>query len=351
MIPDPLEFVGRALVARGALVEAPMPDGLEAILPDDLARDEGIGDAVVLVARADPTRPGAIACGIGTAMLERHVARAREQCPRGDLRVRGGVRAGHARSLAERFVVRNGKVEIRDVGPSSGIYALATVAWTVEADDRFEGLVDLAFDPVSGALVDPQFVSFVADMGEPDIPVALSPGLVEAAAGMIARRIPARLDAVIAPIAAQIERRAARDHARIVGYYEALAVEAAGARRRLEAAALAARIAQFARERDGKLAELGGRYTLRIAARLATMRWVDTDRARVAVRMVRRKSHRDLDLHLPPGAHQLDRLTCEGCDCSTAAPALCDEHLHVLCEACAPVAQGRLRCPACGALG
>jgi hypothetical protein len=41
-------------------------------------------------------------------------------------------------------------------------------------------------------------------------------------------------------------------------------------------------------------------------------------------------------------------LACSGCDAATARPLACDDRLHLLCEVCAPSAQGRPLCPACG---
>lgn len=50
----------------------------------------------------------------------------------------------------------------------------------------------------------------------------------------------------------------------------------------------------------------------------------------------------------PAVAGAVDRLACEGCGQPTGRPAACDREMHLLCEGCAPQAQGRIACRACG---
>ncbi len=351
MIPDPVAFVGEALAAQGAIVEA-TAFGLEVLAPPELAAQQGTPESFVLVARSVADLPHAIVCGLGTPLCDRHVAEARTACPRCDLRLAGAPRLGHARSLAERLVVRNGKAEVRDASPGRGRYLAIDVAWIAEADDRFEGRFTLAFEPASGSAPDPRLVGAAFELGEPAGPTESasgsgSDGIADAAA-WVHRRTSRPLQHALDPIIAGVQRRHAREHDRIVGYFAALATEAASARRKVDPAALAARMAQYAQERDSKLAGLGERYTLDVTTRLASTAWVDADRASVGVRLFRRKAHRDITMNLPVGAQELDRIACEGCGDELGAVALCDLALHMLCERCAPSSQGRLACPACG---
>jgi len=348
VIPDPVAFVGEALAAQGALVEA-TAFGLEVLAPPELAAVQGTPESFVLVARSVADLPHAIVCGLGTPLCDRHVAEARAGCPRCDLRLAGAPRLGHARALAERLVIRNGKSEVRDASPGRGRYLAVDVAWTAEADDRFEGRFTLALEPASGSAPDPRLVGAAFELGEPaeSAPVIGSGGIADAAA-WVHRRTARPLEHALSPIIAGVQRRHAREHDRIVGYFAALATEAASARRKVDPAALAARLAQYAQERDSKLAGLGERYTLDVTTRLASSAWIEADRATVGVRMFRRKAHSDITVHLPVGAQELDRIACEGCGDGLGAVALCDAALHMLCERCAPSAQGRIACPACG---
>jgi hypothetical protein len=67
----------------------------------------------------------------------------------------------------------------------------------------------------------------------------------------------------------------------------------------------------------------------------------------VRLRVRRRKREGEMALRLPAGASCLDRVTCAGCGTPTGRPALCDDRLHALCEACVPQIQGRPECAAC----
>jgi hypothetical protein len=114
-----------------------------------------------------------------------------------------------------------------------------------------------------------------------------------------------------------------------------------------DAAALYAKIEYIVRERDAKLRELPNRFALRASVAPAAFLWVSAPTAIVQVRLRRRKESRELCLRLPAGAQALDKHLCDVCARATGRPALCDDRLHLLCERCAPNAQGRLRCPAC----
>jgi hypothetical protein len=130
-------------------------------------------------------------------------------------------------------------------------------------------------------------------------------------------------------------------------YYAAMVAEARAPRRRVDAAAVEAKVKHLEAERDSRLRDLAERFTLRVHARLAAALWVAVPVVHVRLRVRRRKGERELALRLPAGAHGFDRLPCEGCASTTERPALCDERLHVLCETCVPQATGRPRCPAC----
>ena len=116
---------------------------------------------------------------------------------------------------------------------------------------------------------------------------------------------------------------------------------------RPERAHIAALGSHLVAERDKKLADLVPRFTLRLGARPAVTLGLAIPTVDVDVRIRRRKEERVVTLHLHAFGHALDLPACEGCRRPAPRPAVCDERLHLLCEACAPQAQGRLHCPAC----
>jgi hypothetical protein len=345
-LPDPLGFVVEAIEAEGALCERDPGDArATALLPAATARRLEVPEEGVLAVRAEG---GEVASGLGSPLLEKLVAEARARCPLVSLRLEvEPPRPAHVRALCERFVLRNGVVDVGQVTMDTARYVVAHIAYTVEADDRREGLVRVVTSP---------------DGGEPDaalqarldlawLDAAASPLGAEGergdAARWIARRARPAVRAAAEPMFADVARRQARDHERIASYFAALVAEARAPRRKTEPKAVEAKVAHLIAERDKKLRDLGERFAVRVRASLAAAAWVELPAMLVTVKLRRRKEAREISLRVPSGAQSVDRLACEGCGASTAKPAACDDRLHLLCEACAPSAQGRLSCPAC----
>ncbi|MFO0603545.1 MAG: hypothetical protein U0324_10250 [Polyangiales bacterium] len=342
-LPDPLDFAARALAARGALVDA-REGRVEALLPAELARALALPEEVALA--ASPADGAAVACGIGSPLLEALTVSARAGVPWAVAAPEvDAPKASQATSLAARLVVRNGLADVVDAASLEAPYLRATVGWSVEADDRYEGAFDVAVGP---------------DGGEPEARVTalLDPargvGGLRPAAGDFApltaalpARVRAALEAATAEPLAAIERRHARDHARMTEYFAGLVAELGAGRRKVDAAALAARAAAVVAERDARLRDVVLRYTPKVEAAPVAMVGALLPAVRVRLRLRRRKAERELRVTLPAGAQALDLLACELCGGATARPALCDDRLHLACERCVPHAQGRFACGAC----
>jgi hypothetical protein len=351
-LPDPVEWAADALLAAGALVERDV-DGWTALLPEDLARDLGVREVCRLVPRAEgPARDELLVCGMGTPALDRLTALGEDRTAVAAARLAvEAPRAGQARALAERFVVRNAPSDPIDVTPSLATYLVGWLAWTAEADDRYDGVVRTATCIDDGGAADPGLLELADPLAVPACfePAARSAGAaalqraLELSAGRAQRSLGPALDEVRTRIA----RRLRRDHERIAEYFEQLARDARAPRRRLEPAAVAARLAHLAAERDAKLRALGERYRLRVRLEPIALLELHVPALRVRIRVRRRKLAGELALRLAPGASALDPLACAACSGVTAQPVLCDDRLHVLCEGCAPLAQGRPPCAAC----
>lgn len=352
-LPDRIAFASDALALGGALVERD-ERGAFALLPQGLAVHLGVPDELRLVGSEGAAGPGAVAVEFGSPLLERLVELVQARSVAAAVRYDGEPpRPGQARSLAERFVVRNGVHEILEVTSGRAAYASVWFRWTAESDDRDEGLVRVVLSERDGGEPDPMFCALADPTSSFSlVPCALTPaadGPADRLARQVASRAQVLVRSAVAPAVLAAERRYRRDHDRVVRYFEDLAREAgeAGRRRKVDPAALGAKLGHFAADRDAKLAELVQRYSVRVTWQPAAAVRVDAAAVLVGVRIRRRKAAREILLCLPAGASSLDRLACEGCGGGTAAPAVCDEHLHLLCSECAPSAQGRLTCPAC----
>jgi hypothetical protein len=347
-VPDPLAFTARALERRGALLEEEEGGEVLALLPMGLSRELGLAEEVRLSAQG---RQDAVACGLGTPLLETVVGEARREVPVASARwVREPApKTGHARSLAERYVIRNGVAEVLEVAGGEATYLVAWLAYVAEADERHEGMVAMGVHAQDGSVPDEGFVSG-CDAGAEGawVPWPL-PTVEPEARRWLARYALAVEQRALQGVREATARRHARDYERMAEYYAAMVAEARAPRRRVDAAAVETKVRHLLAERDSKLGDLAERFTLRVHTRLAAALWVAVPVARVRLRVRRRKGEHELLLRLPAGAHGFDRLPCEGCPGTTERPTLCDERLHVLCEACVPLATGRPQCPTCRA--
>lgn len=345
-LPDPLLFAARALTARGALVEVHEGDAV-ALLPPALGRALQAPEELTLATHpADGS--AAVACGIGSPLLERLSADARRAAPWAVVAPElDAPKATQATALAARLVVRNGLLDVLDAAVVTTLYARVTLAWAVEADDRYEGLFAVELGPSRG---EPVGLRSLLDVTSRDD--ELPRGRADAAeVTALLDPLPGRAARALSEAArealASVERRHARDHERMTEYYRGMLAEVGAGRRKVDPATLASRSAAVVADRDARLRDLVVRYTPKVTMAPAALLVASVPVVRVRLRLRRRKLDRELRVTLPATATALDLLACDGCDDVTARPALCDDRLHALCERCAPQAQGRFTCPAC----
>lgn len=349
ILPAPLDFVLDAIESEGALCERSEREGeAMAMLPRALAGRLDAPEECRLAVY--PEHEGDVSVGLGSPLLERLVAEARGRVPTASVRLDlEPPRLGHVKAVAERFVLRNGLVEVLSISFGRAVYAVASVAYVIEADDRREGLARLIVHATDGGEPDAATGGHL-DLTWPDAVVRPSPTPLSApgAAPWIALRAERVVREAAAPVLAEVRRRHARDHARIASYFADLVAEARAPRRRADAKVVEAKAAHLLADRDAKLRDLGGRFAVKITCSPAAAVVAEVPAALVSVRLRRRKEAREIVLRVPAGASSVDRICCEGCGGTTGKPAACDERMHLLCEGCAPAAQGRIACPACG---
>lgn len=344
-LDDPLRFVLEALEAEGALVER-AADRAAVLLPRDVAARVGVPEEAHLATY--PERKDEIAAGIGSPLLEKLVGEARKTVPAASIRVEvEPPRPAHVRSVAERFALRNGLAEIVQVTLGTRAYLAAAVAHAIEADDRREGMLTVIAAPDGG---EPDAaLGALLDVTTDDSRVVVSRSKVDVrgAARWIAIRAERAVRLANEGALADIERRQARDRERIADYFAQLGAEARAPRRKTDPAAIQAKLAHLTAERDKKIEDLRSRYATRITARIAALVAAEVPAALVQMKLRRRKAERVITLHIPATVHAADALACEGCSMPAPRPTACDDAVHLLCEACAPVAQGRIACLAC----
>ncbi|XXT40921.1 efflux RND transporter permease subunit [Sorangium sp. So ce513] len=98
-----------------------------------------------------PERDGDVACGLGSTLLERLIARARGRPVSTAVRLAADPpRPAQVRAATDRFVLRNGLCEPGQTSVGTAVYVAASVAYGVEADDRREGLVRVVVNADDG---------------------------------------------------------------------------------------------------------------------------------------------------------------------------------------------------------
>lgn len=348
---DPLGFVAEELAARGALVERG-DAGAMAVLPGELAGALGLPEAIALDLAAGDR---AIHCGLGSPLLDRLVGEVRSTVPVASATWRAEPpRLTVAERLAERVVVRNGVADVMGVAHASATYLVGVFAWTAEADDRYQGMAMVVAHAGTGAEPDPTSTAAIAALvaGEASHDPSAVADERDARGGLggaqvIARRAALAIGPRLDEVGAAVARRRDRERTRLDDYFGSLIGEARRPRRQVARDAIAARVAALGAEHAAKLRDLTTRYTVRVRIEPVALAAIAMQVAAIRVRLRRRKAERELSLHVPPGARAVDALACAGCPGTTRAPLLCDDALHILCEACSPEATGRPRCPAC----
>jgi hypothetical protein len=226
------------------------------------------------------------------------------------------------------------------------------VSQTAEADDRYQGMTlviahaGTAGEPEAGCLAMIEQL-ILGDASPGDVIEGRDARGATSGAPAIARRALLAIEPRLDEVGAAVARRRDRERARIDEYFASLIGEARQPRRQVARNAVGARVTALHAEHAAKLRDLATRYTLRVRIDPIALVAIAARVAEIRLRLRRRKGERTLELHVPPTARAPDALACVACPAATRAPLLCDDALHVLCEACAPEVGGRPRCPAC----
>lgn len=257
-------------------------------------------------------------------------------------------RPGPVSALAREFVLRNGVARVALVSVSTATYVAALLAYAAEAGERREGVEWVVVGP-DGSQPDGA-ITLLLDPGETPLPIGSSnpPSEDAAAAKWIAQRSTAALRAAVQPFVSHVGRKLAREHEQIDSKFEVRWAAAHSARAELGAAGVGeAEPQHLLTERDSVLRDLGARGAIRVSAKVVKLVHVTVPAGLALVRLRRRNLEREILLRVPAGAPTGDKLACEGCGEPTMRPAGCDGRLHLLCERCAPVTDGKITCPAC----
>ncbi|MBI3186165.1 MAG: hypothetical protein HYZ28_28850 [Myxococcales bacterium] len=336
-------FASAVLEQNGALLER-AGGAIEAVLPPELCARLRLPEHVRLCEEAGE----GVRLGYGSEALERMVALATSTLVVASARLHCGVRAAAAEQAASAFTVRNGVCSAAPPTATSNRRLWVHAAYALTADERREGVTSAVVSVDTGTEVE-GFDD--AARGALEQGGAGTVGRDAAAAAVLAavRLCSARAEAESASFRAAMQRRLERDRARLDAYFADLSGELERRQRngRLDPKAVAEKRDILHRERAAKLEALASRYEVRLEVRPVSAAVVECPGYRLPVSIRRRKAERVVELEFDGPTRRLVPLACDGCQAAALRPAACDEAVHLLCERCAPRAEGRWPCPAC----
>lgn len=337
------DFARRLIELEGGAVDDSAA-GLAALVPPHLSEAWHVPEELVL---DETEQEGVERLAYGTELLERMIETAVGSIPVvcAELEVRP-PRLSQVQAAAASFQLRNGVVVVGQgrLGPQTrvGIDVLATL----HGDEKRELLTSATVSLVSGAEVEGFESPSIAlsqrrDACLPELPRAT----LSAALAAVTRRCEQQAQG----FRAAMTRRYERDHQRIEGYFADLVAELVkrANKGRLDPAVVADKQRALEADRAAKLEALAARFVLRIEVMPIALRIVGAEGAFVSLTLRRRKASRALELEYDAATRRLVPPACESCGQPAPRPAACDDAVHLLCERCAPRADGRIACPAC----
>jgi len=374
------DFVSEVLEMEGSAVEAVEPDGLEVLAPGPLRTAMGWPELVRLGFGAE-LPAGATAVGFEGDWLDRFGALLGD---RGRWAERQFVLPGPpprihdpARLLDHAIEFPNAVWRLQEVSAAWTRCLLLAFRYTAVSDEKREGLVWLAFNQGTGAVIDafaPRLRSLLAADAEwqvPDPEVRRAAGPAWDASGLDGRAKPLIKHSVrneVEPFLRTMRRRLDRDRNRIHQYHSDLHLLA---QKKLAALAGSAgekaendrkremlRVAAIEREYAAKLGDLRHNYALRVSVEWVQGLELFVPVQRFQVLVKRRKGEKLMRLDWHPSVRLMEPPPSDWGLGIGRSRLVCDDQLHITdpagqspcpsygrawCRACHPTA-----CPRCG---
>jgi hypothetical protein len=338
-----LDFATRVIELEGGAVDT-TPDGLVALLPAALSAHWQTAEELALT---EHDGGAGQRLAYGSELLERMLDSATAIVPVAAAQIDlPAPRANQIKSAAERWSLRNGVVSVGDVRLRPALRLELLALATLHGDEKRELCVSTVIAVDSGTEV-PGFAKGVvgAALSERASPIDLPEALLAPALSACELRAVAEAQT----FRDSMTRRFERDRARIEAYFEDLLGELDKRARRgkLEPQMVADKQQALRADRSAKLEALTARFVLRIEVRPVALRVSEVPGGFASVILRRRKATRILELEYDAATRKLIAPRCDGCARAAPKPAVCDDALHLLCESCAPRAEGRIACSAC----
>src|SRR5262245_27024679 len=347
-------FAARLLEHEGALVEPIEPQGLEAMLPENLRRAIGAAEFLRLGFAAE-LPAGAKRASLESDWLEKFGRVLDERGRRLKFAASAAVPPlGHVERIVERNVVlQNAVYRLSWVEQAWTRYLIFIFHYTAISDEKREGIISFGINLINGSAIDPIVDQLLATaMDENATETVTKPAVSQLPADWTAERLkkaitraaPVRVRAQLSQFVNGMQRRLDRDLERLHEYFSGLREESWRKlkKQKGDAARERLRIEAAEREYQAKVADLKQKYDLRVNLEPVQTRDLISQVQRVTLVVKRRKGERKLALDWNPIARRLDPPPCEWSFVAEGSRVVCDDQLHIVSAA------GHAPCPQCG---
>jgi hypothetical protein len=345
---DPFIFGRRYLESRGAVIEA-VPDGFDALLPQELAECLGIPDYVQFKEAKPTESKDEYTLTYGSPLLDKMVELSCGRLPLTccQLSFYYLKSQGFDRLIQDQFTFRKTLCRVTSTAAIKTDYLALTCRYVARSDEQKEGLVLFSFYLDTGALIPLQMEKLAGATAEisPLHAFSINNEKWDRIINVLSRVSKPAIEEQIRDFRESMNRRLRRDTKNIEEYYETLKKEMELS---LGRAGLSTRLVQDRRDKielipeelAKKKEDLLQKYSIRVKVIPCAALVIRTPAVRVLCDVHVGREKRPLSLTYNPLTKALDPIACEGCSRSTTTIAFCSRN-HALCPHCLGT------CPAC----
>lgn len=344
-----LQFAARFLETRGAVLEI-KKDEVEAILPEDLSEFLHAPGYLCMKSRQGDDTDGAYLIHYGSPLVDGMVEAACAETPllACELAFDYVKSDGFDRLIKEQFHFYDISGHVQSFANIKTDYLALACRYTAQSDEQKEGIINLAFNCETGALVS-HMADKLSSMNK-IFKVEAKGVWDETRSKQILRQVQAgSKDIIMEEIGAfreSMARRFKRDAANLEEYYQALEKEM---RSTLERQGLSGELIKdrqqkidlLPQELERKKDDLLKKYSIKIRIVPCAALFVRTPAVKILYDIAGAGRLRTIPFIYNPVVKSIDPLVCQGCGTSMVDIYSCDG-LHMLCSEC------RKKCPACG---
>jgi hypothetical protein len=341
------EFVERFLADRGAAIEK-RESYLDVLSPRQLAQRIGIPDYCSLTVGSGA--PEGLSVNYGSPLLEKIIQAAGAQIPLAIVRLRFHYlkSQGFDRLVKDVFTFRGAIVQVDNTAEVLAEYLLLTCRYLAQSDEQKEGLISLAFNLETGALVGnlEEMLDTTEKAFEPDGRCKpFEAEKIEAITQWVGQKAPHRVEAQIQPFRDSMNRRFSRDVANLEAYYAELKQEMTD---NLSRSGLSEQLIQERKEKIALIPEemakkkddLFKKYSIKVKIELSGAILIRTPAVKLYCKAAVGRHKKTFTLFYNPIDKSLDPLVCEGCGHDAVVVHFCGQ-FHLLCPRCIQ------HCPVC----